>query len=132
MLQITLISGVAYPNPNITSSGDGELGEKTLVFVSDGHVVSVWRDNIVVIKLNATRNKSVTHERIVLTSGAVYQPANLIDQGEYGNRDIPDIFGEEQLAFSSLEGTFITRKNNVISLISQNRSRPAVTAQPIE
>ncbi len=125
MIQITLVTGVSYPNPVITANGDGELGDKTLTFTTGTKTVSVWRDNVIVIKLrDAGAPIRPTHERIVLTSGAVYENVTV------GGAEAPDVFGDEQLVFAGAAGVFITRRNHVIGLIPI-RTRPTVTAQKL-
>lgn len=130
-----MASNIAYPDPtNIKTDKDGLFGEKTFTFTSNGISAIAWKDNVTLLKVNAgTREASQTeHEKIVLNSGAVYGPVDLIGKENYESRGIEDIFGDDQLCFICVDGLFITRKQAIVTLLGGSNKGGIAKAQEIE
>ncbi len=116
-------NGPTYSNPKICLDPDPEspLGEDTISFVADGKSVLTTRGLVGLIHLHANgfqRRKHGFYNRIVLNGSLVYTQINILSPSRYEQHGVPDVFGEHQLVFTCQQGLFITKKGQVVSLIS--------------
>ena len=140
---ISLSGDLVYRNVQVLGNDDYEklsipkiFDGWTCTFLADGKCYHVHQFKVNLIKIDShPRTSNYPVEEIIIGDEMRYQPAYVIPQQEWAERNIMNLFCEPdshkgQFAWCNHEGTFITLESNVVSIISPDPRRRGPIVQP--